>query len=73
MVYYFSNHFAGVLELADETDSNSVVHLGVWVRVPPPAPYNYYVGFLYRSRDLSTIIDNIVYLKCFRIKADKLN
>ena len=38
MVYYFSNHFAGVLELADETDSNSVVHQGVWVRVPPPAP-----------------------------------
>ena len=38
MVYYLSNHFAGVLELADETDSNSVVHQGVWVRVPPPAP-----------------------------------
>lgn len=29
---------AGVLELADETDSKSVVREGVWVRVPPPAP-----------------------------------
>ena len=29
---------AGVLELADETDSKSVVRKGVWVRVPPPAP-----------------------------------
>ena len=26
-------------ELADETDSKSVVRKGVWVRVPPPAPY----------------------------------
>ncbi len=32
------NVFAGVLELADETDSKSVVREGVWVRVPPPAP-----------------------------------
>ena len=30
--------FAGVSELADETDSKSVIHPGVWVRVPPPAP-----------------------------------
>ena len=29
--------FAGVLELADETDSKSVAREGVWVRVPPPA------------------------------------
>ncbi len=29
---------AGVLELADETDSKSVVSDGVWVQVPPPAP-----------------------------------
>ncbi len=29
---------AGVSELADETDSKSVVSNGVWVRVPPPAP-----------------------------------
>ena len=27
-----------MLELADETDSKSVVRKGVWVRVPPPAP-----------------------------------
>ena len=27
-----------MLELADETDSKSVVSDGVWVRVPPPAP-----------------------------------
>ena len=26
-------------ELADETDSKSVVFAGVWVRVPLPAPY----------------------------------
>ena len=29
--------YAGVSELADETDSKSVVREGVWVRVPPPA------------------------------------
>ena len=29
---------AGVSELADETDSKSVIRKGVWVRVPPPAP-----------------------------------
>ncbi len=29
---------AGVLELADETDSKSVVLKDMWVRVPPPAP-----------------------------------
>ena len=31
---------AGVSELADETDSKSVIRKGVWVRVPPPAPDN---------------------------------
>ena len=31
---------AGVLELADETDSKSVAGNGVWVQVPPPAPKN---------------------------------
>lgn len=30
---------AGVSELADETDSKSVIRKGVWVRVPPPAPW----------------------------------
>ena len=25
-------------ELADETDSKSVIRKGVWVQVPPPAP-----------------------------------
>ena len=34
----FQTTVAGVLELADETDSKSVVRKGVWVRVPPPAP-----------------------------------
>jgi hypothetical protein len=33
-----TNEYAGVLELADETDSKSVVRKGVWVRIPPPAP-----------------------------------
>ena len=28
---------AGVSELADETDSKSVIREGVWVRAPPPA------------------------------------
>ena len=32
---------AGVSELADETDSKSVIRKGVWVRVPPPAPDQY--------------------------------
>ena len=32
---------AGVSELADETDSKSVIRKGVWVRVPPPAPKQY--------------------------------
>ncbi len=31
------NKSAGVSELADETDSKSVIRKGVWVRVPPPA------------------------------------
>ena len=30
---------AGVSELADETDSKSVIRKGVWVRVPLPAPF----------------------------------
>ena len=30
--------FAGVMELADVTDSKSVDGDIVWVRVPPPAP-----------------------------------
>ena len=30
--------FAGVMELADVTDSKSVGSDTVWVRVPPPAP-----------------------------------
>ena len=38
MWYYPIVAYAGVLELADETDSKSVVSDGVWVRVPPPAP-----------------------------------
>lgn len=29
---------ADVSELADETDSKSVIRKGVWVRVPPSAP-----------------------------------
>ena len=37
---YNNKRFAGVLELADETDSKSVVRKDVWVQVPPPAPQN---------------------------------
>ena len=37
----FENRNAGVSELADETDSKSVIRKGVWVRVPPPAPNQY--------------------------------
>ena len=33
---------AGVLELADETDSKSVGGNVVWVQVPPPAPSKHY-------------------------------
>ena len=33
-----ATRYAGVLELADETDSKSVASNGVWVQVPPPAP-----------------------------------
>ena len=36
----FNHKRAGVSELADETDSKSVVREGVWVRVPPPALRN---------------------------------
>jgi hypothetical protein len=36
-VVTFVTRNAGVLELADETDSKSVVRKGVWVQVPPPA------------------------------------
>lgn len=35
---------AGVSELADETDSKSVVRKGVWVRVPPPAGHWTYLN-----------------------------
>ena len=38
MCSIISEIYAGVSELADETDSKSVVSNGVWVRVPPPAP-----------------------------------
>ncbi len=38
---YNNKRFAGVLELADETDSKSVVRKDVWVQVPPPAPNQY--------------------------------
>ncbi len=41
MIEYFwseiNNINADVSELADETDSKSVIHPGVWVRVPPSA------------------------------------
>ena len=44
---------AGVSELADETDSKSVIRKGVWVRVPPPAFQNIHLTIksyeLYRS------------------------
>ena len=40
-VLYLKTDFAGVSELADETDSKSVIRKGVWVRVPPPAPKQY--------------------------------
>ena len=38
MMYNDSVIFAGVMELADVTDSKSVGSDTVWVRVPPPAP-----------------------------------
>lgn len=44
MLYYLqikkdtiSGKKAGMSELADETDSKSVIRKGVWVRVPLPA------------------------------------
>ena len=36
--YNSLRQFAGVMELADVTDSKSVGSDTVWVRVPPPAP-----------------------------------
>ena len=36
--WYTNQVSAGVLELADETDSKSVAGNSVWVRPPPPAP-----------------------------------
>ena len=38
MLKYKPLKLAGVMELADVTDSKSVPGNGVWVRVPPPAP-----------------------------------
>ena len=32
---------AGMMELADVTDSKSVVRDGVWVQVPLPAPHHH--------------------------------
>ena len=40
LVYNNKEIFAGVMELADVTDSKSVGSDTVWVRVPPPAPKN---------------------------------
>lgn len=37
ILYSRSSRQAGVSELADETDSKSVVLMDVWVRVPPSA------------------------------------
>ena len=45
---YINRHVkcnAGVSELADETDSKSVIRKGVWVQVPPPAPRRSKVRF----------------------------
>lgn len=47
---YNDKRFAGVLELADETDSKSVAREGVWVRPPSPAP-NRYDPNLFPRRD----------------------
>ena len=33
------NGLAGVAELVDALDSKSCIRKGVWVRVPPPAPF----------------------------------
>ncbi len=38
LVYNIKEISAGVMELADVTDSKSVGSDTVWVRVPPPAP-----------------------------------
>ena len=37
-MWYNDKTIAGVMELADVTDSKSVGSNTVWVRVPPPAP-----------------------------------
>lgn len=39
--------YADVSELADETDSKSVVLMDVWVRVPPSAFYNPWITMDY--------------------------
>ena len=36
--------YAGVSESADEADSKSVACKGVWVQVPPPAPFDKYLN-----------------------------
>lgn len=50
---------AGVLELADETDSKSVAREGVWVRPPPPAlkiPRAMLWGFFCFSKGLPHVV-----------------
>lgn len=47
-------------ELADETDSKSVIRKGVWVQVPPPAPLFADVAEQADARDLKSLDRNIV-------------
>ena len=40
---WYNTTYAGMMELADVTDSKSVVGDNVWVRVPLPAPETEFV------------------------------
>ena len=60
-------------ELADETDSKSVIRKGVWVRVPPPAPEinslqtldtTAFVGFLFFCPVPRKIRGTYFFFKC---------
>ena len=55
MIYNGKVHIlAGVMELADVTDSKSVGSDTVWVQVPPPAP-DIKDRFLFRNLSFSAI------------------
>ena len=62
---------ADVLELVDEADSKSVVSDGVWVRVPPSAPFYTIKSLKYQCfRDFIFAFGVIYYISSIFLEAE---